>query len=193
MLKDAFEWIWDKALELWPIGVMDEYQRGIRLLFGRPVREWRWAFWRESPVCVLRPGLYLSLPFIHRAIEVEVTTRTVSVMPVPVTTTDNVSVKLGANVRFRVSNVCKWLLDVHSPVDTLINECESVLTLFASRLEWNVEWNVKDVNEKLTRALRRRASRWGVNVEAVELNCFMEVKPYQVFGDTSAGLLPVED
>jgi regulator of protease activity HflC (stomatin/prohibitin superfamily) len=187
---DALQWVWDKLLEIWPIGSMDQWQRGIRLRFGRPVRRWGFG---ERETLIVQPGAYLKLPFMHRVIEVNVASRTESVTPVPVTTKDNVSVKLGMNLRFRVVDVAKWQLEVHNPVQSILNEGESVLADFGSRINWNVVWSVKSVNAKLTKEMQARCSKWGAEVEAAELNCFVEAKGYQVFGDPGSAPLFNED
>jgi regulator of protease activity HflC (stomatin/prohibitin superfamily) len=179
---DSLQWIWNKLLEFWPLGQMDEWQRGLRLRNGIVKKQ-------------LGPGLYVRIPFIHRVIEVNCAKRTESVTPVPVTTADNVSVRLGMNVRFRIVDVETWLVEVDNPLQTLLNEGESVLTEFGGAIKWNEDWKVRSVNRRITRAMKRRVEGMiGVEVEKAELNCFVEAKAYQVFGDPgSAPLFNDED
>lgn len=193
MIKDAFQWIWDKIIELFPFGVMDEWQRGVRLLCGRPVKKWRWAFWRERQVAIITPGPYLKLPFLHRVPEVNVAVRTESVTPVPVTSKDGVPMRLGMNLRFRVSDVPLWLIEVDNPLQTILNEGESVLTLVGAEMDWYDAWDIRTLNKKLTKQMKRRCARWGAELEEAEVNCFVEAKGYQVFGDSGSSPLFNED
>jgi regulator of protease activity HflC (stomatin/prohibitin superfamily) len=187
---DGLQWVWDKVLELWPIGSMDQWQRGIRLRFGKPVRVWGFG---EREIMVVQPGAYLKVFGIHRVVEVNVTPRTLTIPPVPITTRDGYPAKLGANVRFSVDDVRKWVLDVHDAKQTLLNDGESVLASFGGSFDWNKQWDIALVNRRLATALRRKVKGYGANILDVELNCFVEVRPYQVFGDASGAPLLNEE
>src|SRR5690606_23946178 len=152
MIRDAFEWIIDHIMELWPIGVLDEYQSGLRMRNGRA---------RE----VLGPGLYYRIPFIDRVIEIDVAVRTVSVAPVAITTADGVPVNIGANMRWSIVDVRKYVTKLHDPESTLLNEAESVIARVGMDATWEeLREGLADVSRHVHERLNEVNGEWGVRV-----------------------------
>jgi regulator of protease activity HflC (stomatin/prohibitin superfamily) len=136
--------------------VIDEYERGVLLRFGKFNR-------------VLEPGIHWVIPFyIDKAIHDNVVTRTTELPPQTLTTRDNRTVSVTAVVTSNIRYIKKALLEVEGVDHALVDSCAAAVGSHVSSLTWD-ELRAKDITEALTKLCRENAWRYGIEIERVQL------------------------
>ena len=139
------------------VGVNQEYQRAVIYRLGRlaPTKG---------------PGLYWLIPWIDRAVKVDLRIMTVSLPTQETVTKDGVAVKVNATLWHKV---CDPILAVNAVRDrdtAVLQAAETSLRDAIGQHELDdLLKNRLGVNAKLMDMLSRAASKWGVEIDAVEL------------------------
>ena len=136
------------------IKVFKEYERGVVFRLGRLV-----AF--------RGPGLSFVIPFIEKAVRVDLRTLTMNVPPQDVITRDNVSVKIAAVVYFRVvdpnsalTQVEQYLFAVSQLAQTTLRRCgQAELDQILSQRE--------RINAQIQEIVDAQTLPWGIKVSLV--------------------------
>jgi regulator of protease activity HflC (stomatin/prohibitin superfamily) len=139
------------------IRIFREYERGVVFTLGR--------FWK-----VKGPGLVLIIPWIQKAIRVDLRTVVLEVPTQDVISRDNVSVKVSAVVYLRVIDPEKAIIQV---VDFLNATSQLAQTMLRSVLGKHQLDDMLAEREKLNldiqQALDAQADSWGIKVSNVEI------------------------
>ena len=146
--------------------VVDEFESAIVLTLGK-ARENR--FLGLFGTYELGPGIHLVWPFnIDRILRANVVPTTSNLSIQSLTTLDNVSITISAVVTWKIRNVQKMLLKVENPTEALDDSTYGVLAECVQTRTWE---NIQSprFSEIVTKAVRRKASRWGIHVEDVSL------------------------
>ena len=118
------------------IKIAREYERGVVFRLGRLLG-------------VKGPGLYLLIPFIDKAVSVDLRTITLNVPPQEVITRDNVTVKVNAVAYFRVIEAEKAIVQV-----------ENFLVATSQTAPWGAKVSVVEVMDiELPQAMQRALAR----------------------------------
>lgn len=137
--------------------VVDQYERGLVLRFGKYSRE-------------LEPGIHWVIPFgVERTMSEHVVPQTVNLGPQSLTTHDGRSVVICAVVTCRVVNVRQSLLDVEDVSHALRDACYAEVASVIRRKSWE-EISHGDLGDALAEACHKRARRWGIEVMRVQLS-----------------------
>ena len=139
------------------VGVNQEYQRAVVYRLGRLV----------APK---GPGLYWLIPYVDRAIKVDLRTMTVSLPTQETITKDGVAVKVNATLWHKVSDPVLAVNAVRDRDNAVLQAAETSLRDAIGQHELdNLLRDRLGVNAKLMDMLSRAAAKWGVEIDAVEL------------------------
>ena len=161
-----FERVLDFIATSWnilrPLLVVSDYEGGVVLRFGRYNRE-------------ITPGLNWKIPLADNAIITSTVTTTMALRPQTLTTKDDLTIVLSAIVKYHISDVRAYLLDIWDSAD-VIND----LTLGAIR-EIIASVNYKDlrgrlIEEEVLKIIKDEASRFGVDVHKVTFSDLGKVR-----------------
>ena len=144
---------------LWASGIriLQEYERGVVLLLGR--------FWK-----VKGPGLVWVVPILQKMRVVDTRVVTMDVEPQDVISKDNVSVKVNAEVYFRVVDPRKATLDVQNFLFATSQIAQTSLRSILGQKEIDTLLaNRDEVNMELQKIIDNHTEPWGVKVSAVEV------------------------
>ena len=138
-------------------GLNQEYQRAVVYRLGR----------LQAPK---GPGVYWLIPWLERAVKVDIRVLTVSLPTQETVTKDGVAVKVNAVLWHKVVDAA---LAVNSVVDrdnAVLLAAETALrdTIGQHELDDLLKDRMK-VNAKLMELLERAAAKWGVEIDAVEI------------------------
>ena len=160
------------------LAVVDAYQRGVVLRFGRFQRE-------------VGPGLIWLIPiFVDRVIVENVVLETLPVCPQSLTTRDGKSVVLGTVVSFSIEDVKKFVLEIEGRNDFIEDSLYGIQSKFVMTRDW-AELCSTDIENELTKAARRRAKEWGVNIYRVQVSDFSQSRSLRLIQPISrAGTNP---
>lgn len=141
--------------------VIDCYERGVRLRFGKFVTEldpgfhWQWPFYIDS---ILNENVVPKL--YHLA--------TQSIM-----TKDGTPVAAGAVICYQIRSIEKALLEVESVSHAVADSCQGTVAEEILKATWD-EVRGDDFSDRMTAACRKLGFRYGVEIMSVR---FCELAP----------------
>ena len=144
-------------LSLSSFGMNREYERAVVFRLGR--------------IAPLKgPGWYWLIPFVERAVKVDIRTITVELETQETVTRDGVAVKVNAVLWFRADDAMRVITTVQQWSSAVVQAAETGLRDAIGQSE--LDQLLKDrlqVNARLMEMLGRTVSRWGVAVDSVEV------------------------
>lgn len=157
-LIELISQVWDKLV---PFEIVNHYDRGVRLRFGRAVMD-------RGVVKVLHPGLHWKIPFVDSINSHMVKTTTMDLTEQTVTTKDGQSVVVRGVLKYEVNDVATLLLEVDGPAAAVADMSMGILRdAFVEKL-WS-ECNDPDFPNQITTKIRREAKKWGIYVVQLTL------------------------
>lgn len=167
MLSQIIDIIKSLGISALPFVVVDQWQSGIVLRFGRFHR-------------IILPGFHWKLPFVE----------TVSMQPVVVTTTSLSAQSIIAPdgkvytaegvVRWRVEDVKPFICDVWDSENVIIDGAKSAIAE-TIRTE-----GVEEVAPKVTIKTRRALKKYGIHIEEITITTLAPIKCIRLIGDRIA-------
>jgi regulator of protease activity HflC (stomatin/prohibitin superfamily) len=139
------------------IKIAREYERGVVFRLGRLHG-------------IKGPGLYLLIPFIDKAVTVDLRTVTLNVPPQEVITRDNVTVKVNAVAYFRVIEAEKAIVQVENYLVATSQIAQTTLRSVLGTVDLDHLLSERDqINERLQAIIDTQTAPWGVKVSVVEV------------------------
>ena len=139
------------------IKVAREYERGVVFRLGRLIG-------------IKGPGLFILIPFVDRAVKVDLRTVTLNVPPQEVITRDNVTVKVNAVAYFRVVDSSKAIVQVENFLVATSQISQTTLRSVLGQVELDQLLSERDqINERLQKIIDEQTEPWGVKVSVVEV------------------------
>ena len=137
-----------------PWTVVDSYQRGYVLRFGKKAR-------------LLSPGFHWVWPLgVERVLLANTTLDAIALPPQALETRDGVSVVAQLSVLMHVEDIEKYLIDIEG-VERLIHEvAPGVVAMFIRRRTF-AEMRDPDLDDDIQRAIGKLVKPWGVKIEGV--------------------------
>ena len=167
MLDKWVEFLTKFSYQIMPWVIIEQWNGAVQLRFGKFIK-------------VLYPGIHFKLPFFDSIIECPVITQSVNVPSQTLTTLDEQSIVLKSIIRYRVSNVRTYLLNVMHATDVLIDTTQGMIRDIVELTTWN---GLVDVNHQITEEVKDFVIKWGIEVEAVTITDLGIVKSFRIFGD----------
>lgn len=139
------------------IKIAREYERGVVFRLGRLLG-------------VKGPGLFILIPFIDKAVMVDLRTITLNVPPQEVITRDNVTVKVNAVAYFRVVEAEKAIVQVENFLVATSQIAQTTLRSVLGTVDLDHLLSERDqINERLQAIIDQQTAPWGVKVSVVEV------------------------
>ena len=137
--------------------VAREYERGVVFRLGRLIG-------------IKGPGLFILIPFIDKAVKVDLRTITLNVPPQEVITKDNVTVKVNAVAYFRVVDPSKAIVQVENYLVATSQIAQTTLRSVLGQVDLDQLLSERDqINERLQAIIDEQTHPWGVKVSVVEV------------------------
>ena len=139
------------------VRVVPEYRRLVLFRLGRLVGS-------------RGPGIVLTIPFIDRAVTVDLRILTLDVPVQEVITKDNVAIKVNAVVYFRVLEPSKSVVEVENYVIATSQLAQTTLRSVVGSVELDEVLSSREkINQELQKIIDERTDPWGIKVSAVEV------------------------
>jgi regulator of protease activity HflC (stomatin/prohibitin superfamily) len=167
VLDKLVEFITRFSYQLTPWVIIEEWNGAVHLRFGKWIK-------------TLGPGFHFKIPFFDNIIECPVITQSINLPSQTLTTLDEQSIVLKSIIRYRVSNVRVYLLNVMHATDVLIDTTQGMIRDIVELTTWE---DLVDVNHQITDVVRDFVVKWGIEVEAVTITDLGTVKSFRIFGD----------
>ncbi|TVR22535.1 MAG: SPFH/Band 7/PHB domain protein [Anaerolineaceae bacterium] len=144
------------------VRIVPEYQRLVILALGR------YAGTRG-------PGIVIVIPFLERAISVDIRERFLDIPAQTAITQDNAPISIDFLVYYRVTDPKKSVLEVDNVVSAAINIATTTLRAVIGDIELDFVLSKRDeINEILRVKLDEITERWGLKITSVEIR---EIEP----------------
>ncbi len=141
----------------WMIRVVPEYRRLVVFRLGHVIGS-------------KGPGLVFVIPFIDKAVTVDLRILTLDVPVQEVITRDNVAIKVNAVVYFRVLEPIKSVIEVENYVVATSQLAQTTLRSVVGSVELDeVLASREKINQELQKIIDERTDPWGIKVSAVEV------------------------
>ncbi|MBQ6772821.1 MAG: slipin family protein [Synergistaceae bacterium] len=139
------------------IKVVPEYRRLVLFRLGRLVGS-------------RGPGIVFIVPFIDKAVTVDLRILTLDVPVQEVITKDNVAIKVNAVVYFRVLEPAKSVVEVENYVVATSQLAQTTLRSVVGSVELDEVLSSREkINQELQKIIDERTDPWGIKVSAVEV------------------------
>ena len=139
------------------VRVVPEYRRLVLFRLGRLVGS-------------RGPGIVFIMPFIDKAVTVDLRTLTLDVPVQEVITKDNVAIKVNAVVYFRVIDPAKSVVEVENYIVATSQLAQTTLRSVVGSVELDEVLSSREkINQELQKIIDDRTDPWGIKVSAVEV------------------------
>ncbi len=171
MFDKLFDLVVHFMEELKPIVVIDPYQKGLRLRLGKSKG-------------VLNSGWHWRIPFADNVIVQMVATTTIPLPEQTVTTKDNMSIVVRSVIKYEVSDVEKFTIDVYDAKDAMSDMTLGIIRDIFITKNW-AECNDPEISKAITIKARAEADRWGLKINKVTLTDLGLMKSIRLIGNLS--------
>jgi len=174
-----FERVLDFIATSWnilrPLLVVSDYEGGVVLRFGRYNRE-------------ITPGLNWKIPLADNAIITSTVTTTMALRPQTLTTKDDLTIVLSAIVKYHISDVRAYLLDIWDSAD-VINDLTlgTIREIVASVNYEDLRGNL--IEEEVLKTIKDEASRYGVDIHKVTFSDLGKVRSLRLITNEPSELI----
>jgi len=139
------------------VKVAREYERGVVFRLGRLIG-------------IKGPGLFILIPFIDKAVKVDLRTVTLNVPPQEVITRDNVTVRVTAVAYFRVVDSSRAIVQVENYLVATSQIAQTTLRSVLGQADLDQLLSERDqINDRLQTIIDQQTEPWGVKVSVVEV------------------------
>jgi regulator of protease activity HflC (stomatin/prohibitin superfamily) len=157
MLKTAINKINKVKTSRTFITVIKEYERGVKLNFGK----------FNS---VLQPGLRLNIPYYHSIYKVNLTNSILNIPTQSLISKDNITFTIDSSVQYKVIDAQKAILNVCNLKSMLPERCQMSMRQILSSLDINgILHGLKDIPNLVKSSLSNVESEWGIEIINVQI------------------------
>ncbi|UCB54118.1 MAG: hypothetical protein JSW45_09170 [Thiotrichales bacterium] len=161
-----FERILDFLAAFWdvmrPWVVINDFEGGVILRFGRYHRD-------------LVPGLHWKLPIADTTVTTSTVITTMALRPQTLTTADNLTVVISAIVKYRISDVRAYLLDIWDSADVLNDLTLGAIKEIVMSVDYS-ELRQHRIEDQVLELVQNEADEYGVHIYKVTFTDFGKVR-----------------
>jgi regulator of protease activity HflC (stomatin/prohibitin superfamily) len=169
MLEQLWNFVQGFATEFVPLARLEPWEGGVMM---------RWHKFHR----VLGPGWHWRIPFVEHCVETIVVETTDSCPAQSITTKDNKTMHVQANVRYNVDDVKKFLIEVTDGKNAVLDQCTGATAHQIMQRTWDECREYDKLENAITIETRRLAKRYGVEVVWVTLTTVSLGKTVRLFG-----------
>ena len=137
--------------------VINQYERGVKLRFGRYVS-------------TIKPGLRWIIPFVDRLIKVDVRILAVDIPSQEIMTKDNVPIRINGVVFYKVISAEKAVLEVEDYYYAVSQLAQSSLRDMCGKAELDlILAEREEIGQKIQVAVDKETDEWGIKVTDVKI------------------------
>ena len=161
--------------DLFPLFVIDMWEEGVVLRGGKFLK-------------VVKPGMYLKIPFLDAVWKHTVITQSIDIPPQSVTTADNKNVVVKGIIRFTISDVKLFLTTITEPKDVLTDTTGGMIREIIEDTNWT---DIVDIDKKLTAEVSKFVKKWGIKVQKVTLTDLQIANSIRIIQDSTHQSKPI--
>ena len=156
LIKDLIVQGWSM---IWPFFIVNEYERGLILRWGKYKRH-------------IEPGLGMKWPFADELLTASIATETIQSKVQSLTTKDGKTITISLVIKYNVGedkeSIEKYLLKVRDVNDAIDDIAMSKAKTIIMSSTWE-ECKTNDIDNTISISTRREAKKWGINIDYIVL------------------------
>jgi regulator of protease activity HflC (stomatin/prohibitin superfamily) len=149
-----FERILDFLAEFWdvlrPWVVINDFEGAVVLRFGRYLRQ-------------LPPGLHWKLPFADTTVTTSTVVTTMALRPQTLTTCDDLTVVISAIVKYRITDVRAYLLDIWDSADVINDLTLGAIKEIVTTINYS-DLQKQGIEDRVLTLIQQEAEEYGVHI-----------------------------
>ena len=157
-------------LQLVPFVIIREYEEAVLLRFGMFNR-------------VMLAGIHFKIPLIDEVLDQHVVVTTLSLDAQSLYTKDKQNIVVKAVIKYKISDVKTFLLEVYDAQDALSDMSQSIIKNVIMSMSMD-ECTDSELDNTLTKKVRVEARKWGVEVQLVTLTDLAPIRSFRLINDT---------
>ena len=157
-------------LQLVPFVIIREYEEAVLLRFGMFNR-------------VMLAGIHFKIPLIDEVLDQHVVVTTLSLDAQSIYTKDKQNIVVKAVIKYKISDVKTFLLEVYDAQDALSDMSQSIIKNVIMSMSMD-ECTDSELDNTLTKKVRVEARKWGVEVQQVTLTDLAPIRSFRLINDT---------
>lgn len=161
--------------QILPLTIVPHYQEAVLLRLGKFK-------------AVLKPGLHWKIPFFDEVIDHHVVVTTLSLPAQSLYTKDKQNIVAKGVVKYKISDVKTFLLEVYDAKDAISDMTQSILKNILTELSLE-ECISTDIDSILTKKSRVEAKKWGVEIQQVTLTDIAPIRSFRLINDVISNKL----
>ena len=139
------------------IRIVNQYERGVKLRFGRYIS-------------TLRPGFRWIIPIVDRLIKVDIRIVAVDIPSQEIMTRDNVPIRVNGVVFYKVVNAERAVLEVETYSYAISQLAQSALRDMCGKSELDhILAEREEIGQKIQEVVDRETDEWGIKVTDVKI------------------------
>jgi regulator of protease activity HflC (stomatin/prohibitin superfamily) len=166
-LIDLFAQWWNF---LTPAVIIPDYEEAVLLRAGRFKK-------------VLKPGFHVKLPIIDEVVQQHVVVTTLSLSAQSLYTKDKQNVVVKGVIKYKISDVKVFLLEVFDAQDALADMTQSIIKNIIISLPLDACID-PEIDNTLTKKVRVEAKKWGVDIQQVTLTDIAPIRSFRIINDS---------
>lgn len=164
MFDRILDWI-DRGWGLLkPFFIVEAWEGGIVLRFGKYNR-------------TVGPGFHWKIPLCEKPYEATTCETTWRSPAQPLTTKDDISVTVMTVVRYQVTDVKPYLIDIHDQDDVLADRTMGLIRRLVAKSTFRELVEAEEPEKEIATALRRAVHRHGFKIHDVTFTAFTRARP----------------
>ena len=171
-LLDFILSIWSQLI---PFFIVTESNEGVLLRLGKFKK-------------IVVPGFYWKIPFADYVMTHHVVWQTMNLHPQSLTTLDNKGVVLKGIIKFRISDIQTFLLEVWDSTDAIADMCMGIIRDEVQNHNWKDILGEADKDSKFDKVISRKAKaeakRWGIEIDTITMIDVCEITSIRLFNET---------
>ena len=156
--------------QILPLFIIPDYEMGVVLRFGKYKK-------------IVGPGIYFKIPFFDQVLSQHVVVTTLSLPPQSLYTKDKQNIVVKGVVKYRISEVKTFLLEVYNAQDAISDMTQSIIKniIMDKTLDECID---PEIDNTLTKKARVEAKKWGVEIQQVTLTDLAPIRSFRLINDT---------
>ena len=128
-------------------------------------------------------GIHFKIPLIDEVLDQHVVVTTLSLDAQSLYTKDKQNIVVKAVIKYKISDVKTFLLEVYDAQDALSDMSQSIIKNVIMSMSMD-ECTDSELDNTLTKKVRVEARKWGVEVQQVTLTDLAPIRSFRLINDT---------
>lgn len=171
MFDRLISFIIEILADLKPFYILNEYEQGVRLRLGKYHK-------------TLSKGLHFKFPFVDEIISHHTVWTTINLPPQSLITKDEKNIVVSAVIKFRVTDIKTFLLEVYDTIDAICDMSQSAVKRTIMNKTWE-ECKSDELDNDISKKARIEARKWGIEIQQITLIDLAQIRSIRLFNDST--------